>query len=126
MAKFSVIDDDDEEGPVIYKRRRFSQRFRSWIVAEEEEEEDLIPIVDLVSQDESDTICPVFNNNGNRRRRQLHVAIIDPDLLECPICLDQLFTPVFQVLIIYGGGMTSLCQCILEYYITITLHYSFR
>ncbi|KAL4582463.1 hypothetical protein LXL04_007013 [Taraxacum kok-saghyz] len=38
------------------------------------------------------TAPPVFNNATGA----LHVVLTDPDVLDCPICLDPLSTPVFQ------------------------------
>lgn len=38
------------------------------------------------------TVSPVFNNATGT----LQVVLTDPDVLDCPICLDPLITPVFQ------------------------------
>lgn len=45
------------------------------------------------SMKSSSTPPPVFNNAIGA----LQVVLTDPDVLDCPICLDPLFSPVFQV-----------------------------
>ncbi|GKG10769.1 hypothetical protein Tco_0342169, partial [Tanacetum coccineum] len=72
----SVEEEKEEFGLVIYIRRRAlsvqpSQRtVRSWIVHDDDDDDD-----ELINK-------KVFS--------------IDPDVLDCPICLHPLFTPIFQ------------------------------
>ncbi|KAI3761014.1 hypothetical protein L1987_51419 [Smallanthus sonchifolius] len=46
----------------------------------------------VVAQRTVSTASPVFNNSNG----ELQVVLTDPDVLDCPICLDPLSTPVFQ------------------------------
>ena len=53
-----------------------------------------VPSLDITVPIRSCTTAPpVFNNATGA----LHVVLTDPDVLDCPICLDPLSTPVFQV-----------------------------
>ncbi|KAL6502549.1 E3 ubiquitin-protein ligase siah2 [Orobanche hederae] len=74
MAEICMVEDEEEEGPVIYRRRSLSvQPVRSWIVTDDE----------LIHT----------NSASNAENRMF---LIDPDVLDCPICLYPLFTPVFE------------------------------
>ncbi|KAL6531852.1 E3 ubiquitin-protein ligase siah2 [Orobanche minor] len=78
MAEICMVEDDEEEGPVIYRRRSLSvQPVRSWIVTDDDDEDELIHT----------------NSASNAENRMF---LIDPDVLDCPICLYPLFTPVFE------------------------------
>nr|GEY26883.1 TRAF-like protein [Tanacetum cinerariifolium] len=76
MAGISTIDEEEEFGPVIYRRQRAlsvqpsQKRVRSWVV------------------DDDDRNPPP--------QRSVFFSIDSPDVLDCPICLYPLFTPVFQ------------------------------
>ncbi|GJU65770.1 putative ribonuclease H-like domain-containing protein [Tanacetum coccineum] len=76
------VEEEEEFGPVIYRRRRRalsvqpSQRpVRSWVVAD----------------DDDDVDDELINKN-----RSVFIKIDPPDVLDCPICLHPLFTPIFQ------------------------------
>ncbi|GJV11220.1 aminotransferase-like mobile domain-containing protein, partial [Tanacetum coccineum] len=75
------VEEEEDEGPIIYRRRRRalsvqpSQRpVRSWVVADDDDDDD-----------------ELINKN-----RSVFIKIDPPDVLDCPICLHPLFTPVFQ------------------------------
>lgn len=120
--------EDDDDAPLIYKRRRLSepgfqsqrpvQRFRSWIVEEDEDDEELVRVEDIINleseQDDNDHELELIPNIvrsrmtnvssllNNVNEASLRIMLTDPEALECPICLDQLFTPVLQVLYMLG------------------------
>ncbi|KAI7739371.1 hypothetical protein M8C21_010714, partial [Ambrosia artemisiifolia] len=91
------ISEDEEDVPIHIKRPRLSEsasQSQSRIVLDEneEEEEEGEEYVPQQQQQMTSSSLGVMNDlNG-----ELKVVLTDPDVLDCPICLDPLTTPVFQ------------------------------
>ncbi|KAG2325295.1 hypothetical protein Bca4012_039784 [Brassica carinata] len=108
MARFSISGGDDGEGSSNHQSRK-RQRLPSidedeetaGSSAEEDEEEDDRPIESTSDDSDSEVVIeearritdPVVTSQISS---SLSVTLLDPDVLDCPICCEPLKIPIFQ------------------------------
>ncbi|KAJ0873522.1 putative transcription factor C2H2 family [Helianthus annuus] len=104
MARFSIGEEDDDV-PLTFKRQRLStsasasvnrSHSQPQVVTDEiDEQQENIEIEDVESDSEGyEELEP--DDDEEEDDDELKVVLTDPDVLDCPICLDPLSTPVFQ------------------------------
>ncbi|KAL0866731.1 hypothetical protein Bca101_045849 [Brassica carinata] len=109
MARFSISGGDDGEGSSNHQSRK-RQRLPS--IDEDEEtagssaEEDDRPIESTSDDSDSEVVIeearritdPVVTSqiSSSRDSSSLSVTLLDPDVLDCPICCEPLKIPIFQ------------------------------
>nr|GEU91470.1 aminotransferase-like mobile domain-containing protein [Tanacetum cinerariifolium] len=104
MVRFSITeeeeDDQNDDVPINCKRRRFSCSSSQF----QQQEENLLEEEDDGESESDDDIIVLLPEGGDvavnsvteNANGALSVVFTDPDVLDCPICLDPLCAPVFQ------------------------------
>ena len=112
MARFSVSGGDDGEGSSNHQSRK-RQRLPSIDEDEEtagssgeEDEEDDRQIESMSDYSDREVVIeearriagdPVTSQISSSKDSSLSVTLLDPDVLDCPICCEPLKAPIFQV-----------------------------
>ncbi|KAF8108235.1 hypothetical protein N665_0113s0024 [Sinapis alba] len=110
MARFSISGGDDGEGSSNHQSRK-RQRLPSidedeetaGSSGEEEEEDDCLiesssddSYREMLLEEATRIADPVISQISSSKDSSLSVSLLDPDVLDCPICCEPLKVPIFQ------------------------------
>lgn len=120
MARFSISGGDDGEGSSNHQPRK-RQRLPSIDEDEEtagssgeEDEEEDDRLIESTSDDSDREVVieeATTRQISSSRDSSLSVTLLDPDVLDCPICCEPLKLPIFQVFFLLISFLILLCNC---------------